>query len=57
MSHPSVYSYTFIIPQTVIDEYGHVNNVAYVQWMQDTAIRHGEAVGYKPPEHAGWFAA
>ncbi|MGD8405980.1 MAG: thioesterase family protein [Lysobacterales bacterium] len=56
MSHPSIYSYTFIIPQNVIDEYGHVNNVAYVGWMQDAAIRHGEAMGYKPPEHAGWFA-
>ena len=56
MSHPSIYSYTFIIPQNVIDEYGHVNNVAYVQWMQDAAIRHGEAVGYKPPENTGWFA-
>lgn len=56
MSHPSIYSYTFIVPQNVIDEYGHVNNVAYVQWMQDVAIRHGEAAGYNYPENAGWFA-
>ncbi|MGD8405983.1 MAG: hypothetical protein PVJ21_20170 [Anaerolineales bacterium] len=34
MSHPSIYVYTFTIPQNVIDEYAHVNNVAYVQWMQ-----------------------
>jgi acyl-ACP thioesterase len=29
----SVYSKTFIIPKSAIDENGHVNNVAYVQWM------------------------
>ena len=56
MSHPSIYTYTFTIPQSVIDENGHVNNVAYVQWMQDVAIRHGDAVGYKWPENASWFA-
>ena len=56
MSHPSIFTYTFIVPQNVIDEYGHVNNVAYVQWMQDVAIRHGEVSGYKMPENTGWFA-
>src|SRR5215471_1608722 len=42
MSHPSVFSFTFSVPQSVIDENGHVNNVAFVQWMQDAAIRHGQ---------------
>jgi len=28
-----IYTKTIIIPQTAIDENGHVNNVAYVQWM------------------------
>lgn len=55
MTHPSIFTYTFTAPQSSIDENGHVNNVAYVQWMQDVAIRHGEAVGYKPPENTGWF--
>ena len=41
----SIYSKIFIIPQTVIDENGHVNNVAYVQWMQDIAVEHYEAIG------------
>lgn len=41
----SVYSKSFTIPQTVIDENGHVNNVAYVQWMQDIAVEHYEAIG------------
>ncbi|HSL42107.1 MAG TPA: thioesterase family protein [Anaerolineales bacterium] len=57
MSHPSVFSYTFTIPQNVIDENGHVNNVAYVQWMQDAAaIYHPEAVGYKLAENTTWYA-
>ena len=55
MSHPSIFTYTFRVLQSVIDENGHVNNVAYVQWMQEAAIRHGESVAYKPPENAGWF--
>ena len=41
----SIYSKTFIVPATVIDEDGHVNNVAYVQWMQDIAVEHYTAIG------------
>jgi acyl-ACP thioesterase len=33
-----VYSKSFLIPQTVIDENGHVNNVAYVQWMHAESV-------------------
>ena len=29
----------------VVDEHRHVNNVAYVQWMQEAAIAHAEACG------------
>lgn len=29
----------------VVDAHRHVNNVAYVQWMQDAAIGHAEACG------------
>ena len=41
----SIYSKTFSIPQAAIDENGHVNNVAYVQWMQDIAVEHYETIG------------
>ncbi|MBU1049014.1 acyl-CoA thioesterase [Candidatus Bipolaricaulota bacterium] len=34
----------FVVPEAVIDGNGHVNNVAYVQWMQDVAIRHATAL-------------
>jgi len=42
MPYFPIFSYSFIIPENVIDENGHVNNVSYVQWMQDAAIRHGQ---------------
>ena len=42
MPYSPVFTYSFTVPESVIDENGHVNNVAYVQWMQDAAIRHGQ---------------
>lgn len=45
----NIYSKTFIIPANAIDENGHVNNVAYVQWMQDIAVEHYESIGGTNP--------
>jgi len=39
------YSRSFTIPRSAIDENGHVNNVAYVQWMQDIAVEHYSSIG------------
>jgi len=44
-----IYSKTFTIPESAIDENGHVNNVAYVQWMQDIAVEHYESIGGTNP--------
>lgn len=41
----AVYSKAFIIPASSIDENGHVNNVAFVQWMQNIAVEHYESIG------------
>ena len=41
----SVYSKIITIPQSAIDENGHVNNVTYVQWMQDIAVEHYSSIG------------
>jgi acyl-CoA thioester hydrolase len=35
-----IYRDEFTVPEAVIDVNGHVNNVAYVQWMQDIAVNH-----------------
>jgi acyl-CoA thioester hydrolase len=41
----SIYTKSFLIPQSSIDENGHVNNVVYVQWMQDIAVEHYSSIG------------
>ena len=59
MSISPVYSKTIAVPETVIDENGRVNNVAYVQWMQDIAIEHYSSIGgIAPTQHFGatWVA-
>lgn len=52
----STYSKLLTIPKSVIDENGHVNNVAYVQWMQDIAIEHYQSIGGLEAQgnHATW---
>ena len=45
MSLSSIYTKNITIPQSAIDENGHVNNVTYVQWMQDIAVEHYSSIG------------
>jgi acyl-CoA thioester hydrolase len=53
-----VYSKRFAIPEDAIDRQGHVNNLAYVAWMQDVAIEHSAAAGWPMERYlalgAGW---
>ena len=54
-----VYRHQFTVPESAVDQNGHVNNVVYVQWMQDVAVLHYEAAGgNKAMEDAGatWVA-
>jgi len=54
-----VYRHQFTVPESAVDQNGHVNNVVYVQWMQDVAVLHFEAAGGNPAmEAAGatWVA-
>ncbi|MEX0275262.1 MAG: acyl-CoA thioesterase [Flavobacteriaceae bacterium] len=41
------YEKTIVVAQGDLDELAHVNNVRYVQWMQDIAQEHWQAVA--PP--------
>ncbi len=34
-----------LVPKEAEDQNGHVNNVEYLRWMQDAAMRHSEASG------------
>ncbi len=47
-----VYSYEFTVPADALDQNGHVNNVQYVQWMQEAAVRHYESLGGVQPAQA-----
>lgn len=40
-----VYRIEILVPTEVVDRNRHVNNVAYVQWMQDAAVQHSAATG------------
>ena len=40
-----VYHFEIIVPAEAVDGNRHVNNVAYVQWMQDAALAHSAATG------------
>ncbi|MBS3742456.1 MAG: acyl-CoA thioesterase, partial [Candidatus Cloacimonetes bacterium] len=39
------FTYEFTVSQEELDQNGHVNNVEYVKWMQDIAIRHSNSCG------------
>jgi len=54
-----LYSWEFPIPPDAIDGNGHVNNVRFVQWMQDIAIAHSAHNGGTAAAQAAggtWFA-
>ena len=43
-SSPAAYCEKIIVPPSAIDANGHVNNVVFIQWMQDVATRHFQSV-------------
>ena len=55
-----IYTLRFPVPPSAIDANDHVNNIAYLQWMQDVAIAHTTAVGWPPERYfelgAAWVA-
>ncbi len=49
---PADHAYDFPVPPEAIDANGHANNVEYVRWMQDAAVRHFESAGGAPVQAA-----
>jgi acyl-CoA thioester hydrolase len=43
---PRILIREFVVPADVIDVNGHVNNLAYLGWMQEIAIEHSAAQGW-----------
>jgi acyl-CoA thioester hydrolase len=42
---PQIYRHELVVPREAEDQNGHVNNVEYLRWMQDAAMRHSETTG------------
>ncbi len=42
---PNRFAWTFTVGRESIDVNGHVNNVEYIRWMQEIAIRHTAHLG------------
>ncbi|HKT58486.1 MAG TPA: acyl-CoA thioesterase [Gemmatimonadales bacterium] len=57
-TRPRIYIKRLVIPPDAMDRQGHVNNLAYVAWMQDVAIEHSTAAGWPMERYlalgAGW---
>jgi acyl-CoA thioester hydrolase len=55
-----IYEHALIVSDRDIDQVGHVNNVVYLQWMQDAAVAHSSALGWSAARYqqhgAGWVA-
>jgi acyl-CoA thioester hydrolase len=49
---PAVFEYLHHVAADEIDGLGHVNNVAYVRWMQDAAVAHSAAQGWDARRYA-----
>jgi len=49
---PLAYNRTFRVRHYECDAYGHVNNVNYLRYMQETAFDASTAVGYDPARYA-----
>lgn len=45
MTQTEIFRYQLVVPSEAIDTNGHVNNVMYIQWMQDIAVLHSESCG------------
>lgn len=55
---PAIYEHQHVVQESELDGIGHVNNLSYVKWMQDSAIAHATAQGWPPQRHlecgSGW---
>lgn len=51
---PNTFTRTYVAAPEHIDELGHVNNTVWVQWIQDMATAHWDAVA-RPEDRAAFF--
>ena len=57
---PAIFEYFQTVGEDAIDQLGHANNVAYVDWMQSAAVAHSAAQGWPGSKYRelglGWVA-
>ncbi len=55
---PAIYEHAVTVAPEEIDRLGHVNNLAYLAWMQAAALAHSAAQGWTPERYQqlglGW---
>ena len=55
---PAIYEHLLTVAAEEIDRLGHVNNLAYMAWMQAAALAHSAAQGWTPVRYekirSGW---
>jgi acyl-CoA thioester hydrolase len=55
---PAIYEHLLTVQPEELDILGHVNNLAYLRWMQDAAVAHSAAQGWPLERYlqvgAGW---
>ena len=55
---PRIFTRDIVVAEPDIDVQGHVNNLRYLQWMQDVAVAHSAAQGWSMQRYveagAGW---
>tara|TARA_R100001230_G_C5667561_1_gene172315 strand:- start:993 stop:1442 length:450 start_codon:yes stop_codon:yes gene_type:complete len=49
--HPAPFMHELTVTRADIDELGHVNNAAYVRWLEACAWRHSESLGLSLAEY------
>ena len=49
-----LHEYEIEVDPSAIDGNGHVNNVEFVRWMQDAAVRHADASGCTAATRDAW---
>lgn len=49
---PAIFEFAHTVHEGEIDGLGHVNNVAYVAWMQSAALAHSAEQGWPPEAYA-----
>jgi acyl-CoA thioester hydrolase len=52
---PSPFELTILVEPADIDELGHVNNVAYLRWVQDVAVAHWRAMASVEDQAKLWW--